>query len=72
MREVDQEEVIVPSPLTVIDNGRKLRQILDLRYVNVHLAKSSFNFDDDNGTTRSSLTYKYLSPHCTAPEVSRL
>ena len=51
MREVDQEEVIVPSPLTVVDNGRKLRQILDLRYVKVHLAKQSFHFDDENGTT---------------------
>ena len=45
-REVDQEEVMVSSPLSVVDNGRKVRLILDLRYVNAHLAKHCFHLDD--------------------------
>ena len=45
-REVDQEEVMVSSPLSVVHNVRKLRLILDLRYVNGHLAKQSFHLDD--------------------------
>ena len=45
-REVDQEEVVVSSPLSAVDYGRKLRLVLDLRYVNGHWAKHSFHLDD--------------------------
>ena len=45
-REVDLEEVMISSPLSVVDNGRKLRLILDLRYVTAHLAKHYFHLDD--------------------------
>ena len=44
--EVDQEEVVVSSPLSAVDYGRKPRLVLDLRYVNGHWAKHSFHLDD--------------------------
>ena len=37
IREVSREEVHVINPLTVADNGNKLRLILDCRYINQHL-----------------------------------
>ena len=43
---MEQEEVMVSSPVSVVDNGRKLRLIFDLRYVNGHWAKHSFHLDD--------------------------
>ena len=43
-REVSMAEVCVVSPLGVVE-GRKLRLILDLRYVNNHLATFQFKCD---------------------------
>jgi len=37
---------VVCSPLGVVDNGKKLRLILDLRYVNKHLASFKFKLED--------------------------
>ena len=37
---------LVVNPLTVADNGTKLRLILDLRYVNQHLAQEYVRYDD--------------------------
>ena len=44
--EMAQEDIVVCSPLGVHDNGRKLRLILDMRYVNNHLARLKFKMDD--------------------------
>ena len=43
---VKESDVVVFSPLGVVDNGRKLRLILDLWYVNKHLAKFKFKLED--------------------------
>ena len=43
---VNEADVVVCSPLGVVDNGKKLRLILDLRYVNEHLAKFKFKLED--------------------------
>ena len=40
------DEVHVCSPLGVVDNGKKLRLILDLRYLNKHLALFKFKMED--------------------------
>jgi len=37
---------VVCSPLGVVDNGKKLRLILDLRYVNEHLFEFKFKLED--------------------------
>ena len=44
--EMYPEEAWVCSPLGVHDNGRKLRLILDMRYVNTHLARLKFKMED--------------------------
>ena len=44
VREVSDCEVC--SPLGAVDNGKKLRLILHLRYVNKHLAKFKFKLED--------------------------
>ena len=46
VRKVKRGEVRVCSPLGVVDNGKKLRLILDLRYVNRHLARFRFKLED--------------------------
>ena len=43
---VSPGEMVVCSPLGVVDNGKKLRLILDLRYVNENLAKKKFKLED--------------------------
>ena len=45
-RRVGKEEVHMCSPLGVHDKGRKLRLILDLRYVYEHLARYRFKYED--------------------------
>ena len=42
----NMQDVMVCSPLGVVDNGKKLRLILDLRFVNKHLAKHKFKLED--------------------------
>ena len=39
IKEVKSEEAVICSPLGVVNNGKRLRLILDLRYVNTYLAK---------------------------------
>lgn len=46
IEEVGEDEVYVCSPLGVVDNGKKLRLIIDLRYVNKHLVKHKFKLED--------------------------
>eukprot|EP00117_Sycon_ciliatum_P022902 scpid26163/ scgid19621/ Retrovirus-related Pol polyprotein from transposon gypsy; Reverse transcriptase; Endonuclease len=46
IKEVNRDQVSVCSPLGVVDNGKKLRLILDLRYLNKHLAKFKFKLED--------------------------
>ena len=46
IREVDIFEVHTINPLTVADNGEKLRQILDLRHINQYLQVPKFKCDD--------------------------
>ena len=46
IREVSREEVHVINPLTVADNGNKLRLILDCRYINQHLQIPKFKCED--------------------------
>ena len=43
---VEASDVTVCSPLGVVNNGKKLRLILDLRYLNEHLAKFKFKLED--------------------------
>ena len=45
-REVSRDEVYVINPLTVADNGNKLRLILDYRYINQHLQIPKFKCED--------------------------
>lgn len=45
-KEVPYEEVWVGSPLGVHTSGTKSRLILDLRYVNLHLQKMKFKYED--------------------------
>ena len=45
-REVSREEVHVINPLTVADNGNKLKLILDCRYINQHLQIPKFKCED--------------------------
>ena len=46
IKEVKSEEAVICSPLGVVNNGKKLRLILDLRYVNTYLAKFKFKMED--------------------------
>ena len=46
IKEVNRDQVSVCSPLGVVDNGKKLRLILDLRYLNKHLAKFKYKLED--------------------------
>ena len=46
VRQVREDETVVRSPLGVVDNGKKPRLILDLRYVNKHLATFKFKLED--------------------------
>ena len=46
VQQVDEGDVIVSSPLGVVNNGKKLRLILDLRYVNMHLKSQKFKLED--------------------------
>ena len=46
IREVSREEVQEINPLTVADNGNKLRLILDCRYINQHLQIPKVKCDD--------------------------
>ena len=46
IREVSSGEVHVINPLTVADNGNKLRLILDCRYINQHLQIPKFKCED--------------------------
>ena len=46
IKEVQRGECEVVSPLGVVDNGRKLRLIVDLRYVNKHLSPCKFKLED--------------------------
>ena len=46
IKEVEEKDVMVCSPLGVVDNGVKLRLILDLRYVNCHLRQFRFKLED--------------------------
>ena len=42
----DRSDMAVCSSLGVVDNGKKLRMILDLRFVKKHLAKFKFKLED--------------------------
>ena len=46
INEVCASDIEVCSPLGVVDNGKKLRLILDLRYLNKHLATFKFKLED--------------------------
>ena len=46
IKEVKSEEAVICSPLGVVNNGKKLRLILDWRYVNTYLAKFNFRMED--------------------------
>ena len=46
IREVDISDVHTISPLTVADNGEKLRLILDLRHINQYLQVPKFKCED--------------------------
>ena len=46
IKEVKSEEAMICNPLGVVNNGKKLRLILDLRYVNTYLAKFKFKMED--------------------------
>ena len=46
VREVGQNEIEVLNPLTVADNGQKLRLILDCRHINSFLRVPQFKCDD--------------------------
>ena len=41
-----QSDVAICSPLGVVNNGKKLRLILNLRFLNRHLAKFKFKLED--------------------------
>ena len=74
-------EVTVCSPLGVVDNGKKLRLILDLRYVNNHLLPRKFKLEDLKSIARIYelgdylITFdlkKWLSPHCCSPRTCKV
>ena len=46
IKEVNRSEVHTLSPLSVADNGKKLRLILDLRYINQHLRVPKTKHED--------------------------
>ena len=46
LKEVTRGEVHTINPLSVADNGKKLRLILDLRYINKHLWVQKFKYED--------------------------
>ena len=46
IREVNRSEVYTINPLSVADNGKKLRLILDLRYINQHLRVPKTKYKD--------------------------
>ncbi len=46
IKEADRHNVHIVSPLTVADNGEKLRLILDCRYINQHLQSPKFKCED--------------------------
>ena len=46
LREVNRSEVHTINPLSVADNGKKLRLILDLRYINQHLRVPKTKYED--------------------------
>ena len=46
VKEVSRGEVHTINPLSVADNGKKLRLILDLRYINKHLRVQKFKYKD--------------------------
>ena len=46
VKEVTRVEVHTINPLSVADNGKKLRLILDLRYINKHLRVQKFKYED--------------------------
>ena len=46
VKEVTRGEVHTINPLSVADNGKKLRLILDLRYINKHLRVQKFKYED--------------------------
>ena len=46
VREASQNKIEVLNPLTVADNGQKLRLILDCRHINSFLMVSKFRCDD--------------------------
>ena len=43
---VSRDDIVVCSPLNVVDNGKKLRLIVDLRFVNSCLVVPKFRVDD--------------------------
>ena len=46
IREIAKEEAHVTNPLSVVDNGHKLRLILDLSFVNKFLSVPKFHYED--------------------------
>ena len=46
VKEVSQGEAHTINPLSVADNSKKLRLILDLRYINKHLRVPNFKYED--------------------------
>ena len=46
IKEVNRSEVHTFNPLSVADNGKKLRLILDLRYINQHLSVPKTKYED--------------------------
>ena len=46
IREVNRGEVHTINPLSVTDNGKKLRLISDLRYINQHLRVPRTKYED--------------------------
>ena len=44
--ECKRSDISIVSPLGVVDNGKKLRLILDLRYINQFLQKQKFKLED--------------------------
>ena len=55
------------NPLPAADNGKKLRLILDLRYINKHLRVQKFKYEDLR--TFNSLQYCVIS--CSVPAKER-
>ena len=46
MKEIRKDEAHVNSPLSVVDNGSKLRLIPDLSYLNKFLSVPKFRYED--------------------------